>query len=174
MDEASKQHALDTLVGLVQTGTGLDEASAKLLVYRRYWQTIPKNVRTTVTITEVRNYIQNVQRNLTEVTKKVFPKFVDSLGGTLSPIVPNAKGGIFNGKVQLGNQLFGEAGKEAVLPLTNENAMKPFAQAVANNMGSNGQTVINIQNMTVRQEQDIKKIAKELDILRQTKSMARR
>jgi hypothetical protein len=167
MDESARLAMTGILKSLLMTEGGLSEAQADVLLYSKLLKTIPRNVSTTITTTQISNFVRNVVETYTP------PKFINSLGGKIAP-VPNAKGGIFNGRVQLGNQLFGEAGKEAVLPLTNENAMKPFAKAVANNMGSNGQTVININNMTVRQEADIKKIAKELDVLRQTKSMARR
>lgn len=53
-----------------------------------------------------------------------------------------AKGGIFNGASVIG---VGEAGAEAVVPLTNPR-MQPFARAVAENMGSDtGQTIINVR-----------------------------
>ncbi|MEC3417068.1 phage tail tape measure protein [Bacillus thuringiensis] len=81
-----------------------------------------------------------------------------------------ATGGIVTGPTEA---LIGEAGDEAVVPLSNKSKMKPFANAVASMMtdkkssdstGKNsGQTVINIESMIIREEADIKKLADELD-----------
>lgn len=81
-----------------------------------------------------------------------------------------ATGGIVTGPTEA---LIGEAGDEAVVPLSNKSKMKPFANAVAsmmtdkkssNSTGENsGQTVINIESMVIREEADIKKLADELD-----------
>ncbi|PGD08258.1 hypothetical protein COM34_14245 [Bacillus wiedmannii] len=81
-----------------------------------------------------------------------------------------ATGGIVTGPTEA---LIGEAGDEAVVPLSNKSKMKPFANAVASMMtdkkssdstGKNsGQTVINIESMIIREEADIKKLAEELD-----------
>jgi len=71
-----------------------------------------------------------------------------------------ASGGIVN-KATFG--VFGEAGTEALIPLSNMNKMKPFAEAIARFLGGSGQGVnINIQQMVVREEADIKKIAESL------------
>ncbi len=49
----------------------------------------------------------------------------------------NAKGGIFNKPTVLGGgQGVGEAGSEAIIPLSNSNAVKPFAKAVASQFNS--------------------------------------
>ncbi|PEM65340.1 hypothetical protein CN613_25700 [Bacillus pseudomycoides] len=81
-----------------------------------------------------------------------------------------ATGGIVTGAT---NALIGEAGTEAVVPLSNKSKMKPFATAVADmiadkktsdSTGNTGnQTVIKIESLVVREEADIKKIADELD-----------
>ena len=78
-------------------------------------------------------------------------------------------GGIFTGPSIIG---VGENGDEAVLPLSNKRRMKPFANAVASMIGvdnSNQPTykgvTINIDNMSVRNDTDIKKIAEELNRL---------
>lgn len=81
-----------------------------------------------------------------------------------------ATGGIVTGATPA---IIGEAGDEAVVPLSNKSKMKPFANAVASMMTdkkssnstgeSSGQTVINIESMIIREEADIKKLADELD-----------
>lgn len=81
-----------------------------------------------------------------------------------------ATGGIVTGATMA---LIGEAGDEAVLPLSNKSKMKPFAMAVADMMGdkkvsnstgeTGGQTVIKIESLVVREEADITKIADEIE-----------
>lgn len=78
-----------------------------------------------------------------------------------------ATGGIFTGASVIG---VGEAGDEAVLPLSNKGRMKPFARAVADLMPDNAGTsesvdagvTINIDSLVVREEADVQKIAQEL------------
>lgn len=78
-----------------------------------------------------------------------------------------ATGGIFTGPSVVG---IGEAGDEAVLPLSNKGRMKPFAKAVAGFMpdgaGSDSEGTIiqnfNLSGMIVREEADIQRIAQEL------------
>ncbi|MGA4498333.1 phage tail tape measure protein [Bacillus bombysepticus] len=80
-----------------------------------------------------------------------------------------ATGGIVTGATPA---IIGEAGDEAVVPLSNKSKMKPFANAVADLMAdkkssdsTGNQTVININmdGLVVREEADIKKIADELE-----------
>ncbi|WP_300860177.1 hypothetical protein [uncultured Clostridium sp.] len=79
-------------------------------------------------------------------------------------------GGIFTGPSVIG---VGENGDEAVLPLSNKRRMKPFANAVASMMSldttskatNNKGVTINIDNMSVRNDMDIKKIAEEINRL---------
>lgn len=81
-----------------------------------------------------------------------------------------ATGGIVTGATPA---IIGEAGDEAVVPLSNKSKMKPFASAVADMMAdkkssdstgkTGGQTVIKIESLVVREEADIKKIADELE-----------
>ncbi|GAA0703238.1 hypothetical protein GCM10008904_10140 [Paraclostridium ghonii] len=78
-------------------------------------------------------------------------------------------GGIFTGASVIG---VGENGDEAVLPLSNKRRMKPFANAVASMIGVDNPNqqahqgvTINIDNMSVRNDMDIKKIAEEINRL---------
>lgn len=78
-----------------------------------------------------------------------------------------ATGGIATGPSVVG---IGEAGSEAILPLSNKTKMKPFAHAVASMMPNDdsgsgnggGDTIITGNTFVVREEADIKKIAIEL------------
>jgi phage-related protein len=82
----------------------------------------------------------------------------------------HAKGGIFNRATLLGgNNVVGEAGAEAVIPLQNRRYMAPFAQAIADNLNGSltGGNVENHFHFTqgafvVREEADIDKIAQAL------------
>ena len=80
----------------------------------------------------------------------------------------NAKGSFLDSATLIGA---GEAGKEAILPLSNKRNMKPFSDAVTAGMldnlggGLGGETItnnFNIQQVVVREEADIKKISEQL------------
>lgn len=76
-----------------------------------------------------------------------------------------ASGGIVTKAI---SAVVGEAGAEAVIPLTNKSKVRPFAQAVASQINRNlgGGVVINqyiTMHNTVREEADIKKIKRELE-----------
>lgn len=86
----------------------------------------------------------------------------------------NAKGAIFNGATLLGGgQGVGEAGAEAVIPIQHRRYMAPFAGAISDllqkdgGMGSDGPSQvtyeINVPNMIVREEADIRRIVDELE-----------
>lgn len=114
------------------------------------------------------------------------PKF--SVSGSANPLdwfkqgVPklgvswHAKGGIATGASIVG---VGEAGDEAIVPLSQKHRMKPFAEAVADMMpkqetGNNGGgTIITGNTFVVREEADIKKIAQELKRLDDRNSRGR-
>lgn len=83
-----------------------------------------------------------------------------------------AKGGIFSGPSVIG---VGESGDEAVIPLSNSTKVRPFAQAVAAELGANGggNMTINVQQLVVREEADVRKVAQELYRLQQYKSRGR-
>lgn len=109
------------------------------------------------------------------------PKF--SLKGKFSlmpPSVPkisvswNAKGGILDSATLIGA---GEKGAEAIVPLSSQRRMKPFAQAVARFMpdGSRGNVTNNfhISQLVVREQADVQRIAQELNRLQERKERAR-
>lgn len=84
----------------------------------------------------------------------------------------NAKGAIFDGASILGGgQGVGEAGAEAVIPIQHKRYMKPFADAVAQNLGTNkekdtpAQVIyqIDMSNAIIREEADVQKIVNELE-----------
>ena len=77
-----------------------------------------------------------------------------------------AKGGFFDGASVIG---VGEAGREAVLPLENKRNMKPFANAVSDNLrndrgiGSAQAVTINItNNNTINNDMDIRRVSEQL------------
>lgn len=77
-----------------------------------------------------------------------------------------AKGGVFDSPSVIG---VGEAGREAVVPLSGSN-MRPFAQAIAHEMSGNGAT--NIFNITVdgaeAPEDYARRLARELQLVMRT------
>lgn len=84
-----------------------------------------------------------------------------------------AKGGIFNGSQVIG---VGENGTEAVIPLSNSQKVKPFAEAVASQLdtdGNSGALTVNVAELVVREEADIRRIAQELYKLQQFKARSK-
>lgn len=86
-------------------------------------------------------------------------------------------GGIFTGASVIG---VGEAGDEAVVPLSDKSRMKPFASAIASMMNSEGGNTggsitnnFNISSVVVREEADIQKISQQLYKLQQRNSRAK-
>lgn len=92
-------------------------------------------------------------------------------------------GGIFTGASVIG---VGEAGDEAVVPLSDKSRMRPFAEAVAamipeqqlavNTAGGSTQEIYNNEihlHATVRNDEDIKRIAHELHKLEERKYRAK-
>lgn len=99
-----------------------------------------------------------------------------SISGSFNPLkgqIPSiginwyATGGIFTGASVIG---VGEAGDEAVVPLSNKAKMKPFAEAISSFLAGNGGSettdveIVNHFNNTfvIRKDGDIKKISEEL------------
>lgn len=78
-----------------------------------------------------------------------------------------ATGGIATGPTIAG---IGEAGDEAIVPLSNKGRMKPFAKAVSSMIGSDsksdsdssGDVIINVETLVVREKADVKRIGQEL------------
>lgn len=100
-----------------------------------------------------------------------------SVGGVSIPypkfsVSMHAKGGIFSGSTLLGGgtDMVGEAGAEAVLPLSHKRYMKPFTSTIASQLkdmedGSDGGNVVNnfnVSELVVREEADIDRIAQKL------------
>ena len=116
------------------------------------------------------------------------PDWIPVLGGKSFgfniPEVPKVSwfetGGIFTGASIIG---VGENGDEAVVPLSNKSKMRPFAEAVASMMpdvttsntanGTGGDININVASLVVREEADIKRIAKELKTLQDRENRKR-
>ena len=86
-----------------------------------------------------------------------------------------AKGGIFKSPTLMGGgNVVGEAGAEAIIPLSNSNAVRPFAKAVASQFNllqpdrnkseniTKGDVVITGNSFVIREEADITKIAEKL------------
>ena len=85
----------------------------------------------------------------------------------------NAKGGIFKKATLLGgNNVVGEAGSEAIIPLSNQSAVRPFAVAVASQFKalqpdntqkeSTGDIIVQILNPVVKDDFDINKLIKDV------------
>ena len=87
----------------------------------------------------------------------------------------NASGGIFDKPTLLGgNNVVGEAGSEAIIPLSNKSKVAPFANAVASSFMSmlpdnftdkkNDSTELTVvfNNPVIKEEADIEKISEKL------------
>lgn len=125
-------------------------------------------------IDAIKGFFSNLKLKFPKIEMPPLPHF--SISGSFSlkpPSVPKigvswyATGGIATGPSIVG---IGEAGDEAILPLSNKAKMKPFANAVASLMGSSsgnndgGGNIINEFhiNATIREEADIIKLSKEI------------
>ena len=125
-------------------------------------------------IDKIKGFFSNLKLKFPKIEMPPLPHF--SISGSFSlkpPSVPKvgvswyATGGIATGPSIVG---IGEAGDEAILPLSNKAKMKPFANAVASLMGSNGGNnngggnIVNEFhiNATIREEADIIKLSKEI------------
>lgn len=138
-------------------------------------------------IDAIKGFFSSIRLRLPSIEMPPLPHF--SLSGSFSlkpPSVPHlsvdwyATGGIATGASVVG---IGEAGDEAIVPLSNKSRMKPFAQAVAGMMdtdsgssdsgGNSGQTIISGNNFVIREDADIEKIAKKLYELEQRERRAK-
>lgn len=129
---------------------------------------------------------KDVASNIKEAFANLFgkikvPSF--SLGGWSVKDLPkmpkmsikwHAKGGILDSSTLIGA---GEKGAEAIVPLSSQRRMKPFAQAVSKfmpeNTKSGGDTNIHVAQLVVREDADITKVAQELNRLKEKKERAR-
>lgn len=133
---------------------------------------------------KIKKSIQNTVDKAKDIFGRIFdgvhirlPHFSFSGEFSLNPFsVPKlgvdwyAKGGIFSGASVIG---VGERGDEAVIPLSNSTKVRPFAQAVATEIGGGsgtGTLNINVSELVVREEADIRRIAQELYKLQQYKA----
>lgn len=157
------------------------------------WNSVTSTVSNA--ITKVKNKIGGIWDKAKEITNKVkgafsgifkgikIPKF--KFSGSLNPVkwasegMPkvsvqwNANGGILDNPTFVGA---GEAGAEAIVPLSNRRKMAPFAEAVARYMpngGNNSNLTVKVESLVVREEADIDRVAEELYRLQQRESRAR-
>lgn len=110
------------------------------------------------------------------------PDWVPIMGGKSFgfniPKIPeiswHAKGGIFTKPTVIGNHGFGEAGKEAILPLGKlpqligmDKQQELIDKILAGEAGATGGTSIHIEHFENNREQDVAQLAKELEYYRQ-------
>ena len=146
------------------------------------------------TVSGVMNTLKGIVSGAWNKIKSIFSQVLKpniklphlSISGKFSlspPEVPHlgvnwyATGGIATAPSIVG---IGEAGDEAILPLSNKNRMKPFAHAVASMMPDNvkgssdgGNVNINVSQLVVREEADIQRIAEQLYKLQERNKRAR-
>lgn len=117
------------------------------------------------------------------------PDWVPVMGGKSFgfniPKIPeiswHAKGGIFTKPTVIGNHGFGEAGKEAILPLHKlpsligiDKQQELIDKILAGEAGATGGgTTINIERFENNREQDVAQLAKELEYYRQRYNFAK-
>lgn len=140
------------------------------------WNGIGKGIQGVVN--GIIKVINGMVRAMNKISFDV-PDWVPGMGGkkfgfnipTISEVSWFASGGIIKGTKGGTIVGVGEAGDEAILPLSNKGRMKPFAEAVANLMPDNDKETgtgegagvsINIEKLSVREEADIEKIAQKL------------
>lgn len=110
------------------------------------------------------------------------PDWVPLMGGksfgfnipTIPELSWHAKGGIFTKPTVIGNHGFGEAGKEAILPLDKlpkligmDKQQQLIDKILSDGAGATGGTTINIEKFENNREQDVAQLAKELEYYRQ-------
>lgn len=120
--------------------------------------------------TKAKEIADKIKNGFSNIFKSIkIPRF--SLGGwTMSdlPKLPkmsiqwNAKGGILDSATMIGA---GEKGAEAIVPLSSQRRMSPFAQAIAKFMpedSTGGGVNVSVAQMVVREEADIRRVSQEL------------
>lgn len=94
-----------------------------------------------------------------------------SVNSTTGEVTRNAKGGIFTGFSKMGNNVFGEAGHEAVVPLTAK-GIRTFTQGLG--MGTGGSTnIFNFDKVDLTSTDSINRLAKAIVDEQQKKERAR-
>lgn len=139
------------------------------------WNGIGKGIQGVVN--GIIKVINGMVRAMNKISFDV-PDWVPVMGGktfgfnipTISEVSWFASGGIIKGTEGGTIVGVGEAGDEAIVPLSNKSRMLPFAKAVADmipdhaptNEGSDAGVNISIGSLVVREEADVQKIAQEL------------
>lgn len=139
------------------------------------WNGIGKGIQSVVN--GIIKVINGMVRAMNKISFDV-PDWVPGMGGKTFgfniPLVNEvswfASGGIIKGTEGGTIVGVGEAGDEAIVPLSNKSRMLPFAKAVADmmpdhaptNEGSDAGVNISIGSLVVREEADVQKIAQEL------------
>ena len=139
------------------------------------WNGIGKGIQGVVN--GIIKVINGMVRAMNKISFDV-PDWVPVMGGktfgfnipTISEVSWFASGGIIKGTEGGTIVGVGEAGDEAIVPLSNKSRMLPFAKAVADMMpdhaptngGSDAGVNISIGSLVVREEADVQKIAQEL------------
>ena len=141
--------------------------------------------------TDVKNKVNELQRmKLSPLTQKIIVEMDDRASGKwtlgtgtaarrasggyfrnadiLNSIPKHADGGILDGATLTSVGWVGEAGAEAIIPLTNKKYMEPFAKAVAGYLPSGGDTYLVIDGAVVNANSAIKQQFLDLfaDIIR--------
>lgn len=136
------------------------------------------------TVDKIKGFFTGLKLKLPKITIPKLPRLprptITGSFSLLPPRVPkiswNAMGGLMDGATifgGIGNTLLGggEAGKEGIVPLEGKHMM-PLADAIAKRLCGSGTTII-VEEMIVRDDRDIGKIARELHILEQRQKRAR-
>lgn len=143
--------------------------------FKDAWDWIKTNV-----IDKISNGFANMDISIPKPELPSISTTFKTVAGALIPSFSwNAKGSFLDSATLIGA---GEAGTEAILPLSNKRYMKPFSDAVSagiiDNVGTTGNSGnvtnnFNISQLVVREEADIKKVSEELYRLQKRESRRR-